>query len=231
MEPQRRYAELEISFSLDGIEHKVKSIVSMYGAIRIFDFDRAKAAFGELIGKIVRAKIAKHHFEMYFTREFNSEGRFYNLRFVNLDEKRRASLREMIQGAGIDPPWKRIHPRLDAIAHEETVDVPSVAVVRYRDTMEVYRVLNFTLGGCLLECSNPSYEPMELGLPILFDLRISNGEEITGINGRLVRIAFERLPDMDHRLLSLGVKIVHMKGNDLEKYRFLIRTYCEILKG
>ena len=162
---------------------------------------------------------------MYFTREFNSEGRFYNLKFTNLDEKRRAALKEMIQAGGMDPPWKRIHPRLDAIAHQETVAVPSVAVVRYRDTMEVYRVLNFTLGGCLLECSNPTYEPMELGLPILFDLRISNGEEITGVNGRLVRIAFEKLPDMDHRLLSLGVKIVHMKAGDLEKYRYLIRTY------
>lgn len=227
----KRYAELELQFSLGGIDHKIRSIVSQYGAIKIFDFDRAKAAFGELLGKVIRVKLGKVQYEMYFTREFNSEGRFYNLRFTNLDEKRKNALREMIAAEGAEPPWKRIHPRLDAIAHRETVDVPSVAVVRYRDTMEVYRVLNFTLGGCLLESSNPTYEPMELGLPIIFDLRISNGEEITGINGRLVRIAFEKLPDMDHKLLSLGVKIIHMKSADLEKYRYLIRTYCEVLKS
>lgn len=226
----KRYAELELSFSLGGLDHKIRAITSLYGSIKVFDFDRAKAAFGEQLGKIIRVRIGKLYYEMYFTREFNSEGRFYNLKFTNLDEKRKTALREMIEAGGIEPPWRRIHPRLDAIAHEETVPVPSVAVVRYRDHMEVYRVLNFTLGGCLLELSNPTFEPMELGLPALFDLRISNGEELTGINGRVVRISMEKLPDMDHRLLGLGMKIVHMNSLDLEKYRFLIRSYCEVLK-
>jgi hypothetical protein len=228
---EKRYAELELVFGLGGIDHKVRAVVSGYGAVKIFDFDRAKAAFGELIGKVIRVKIGKHNFEMYFTREFNGEGRFYNLKFTNMDEKRKAALKKMVNQDGMDPPWQRVYPRLDAISHNERVAVPSVAVVKFRDNIEVYRVLNFTLGGCLLESSNPAFEPLELGVPLVFDLRISNGEEITGVNGRLVRIGFEKLPEMDHRLLSLGVKIIHMRADDLEKYRYLIRTYCEVLRS
>lgn len=227
---QKRYAELGITFALGGIEHSLRSVVSSYGAIKVFDFDRAKAVFGELLGKAIRVKIGKTNFEMYFTREFNSEGRFYNLKFLNLDERRAQALREMIQNNGMDPPWKRIHPRLDAITHVDEVAVPSIGVVRFQNNLEVYRVLNFTLGGCLLEASNPVYEPLELNTPINFDLRISNGEELVGINGRIVRISVEKLPDLEHRLLTLGVKIVHMRGSDLEKFRYLIRTYCEVLK-
>lgn len=227
---RKRYAELELQFSLGGLDHKINSITSLYGSIKVFDFDRAKAAFGELLGRTIRVRIGKHQYEMYFTREFNVEGRFYNLKFLNLDDRRRDALITMIEEKGIDPPWKRVHPRLDAIAHQDAVAVPSVAVVRFRDSMEVYRVLNFTLGGCLLEASNPAFEPLELNLPINFDLRISDGEELVGINGRIVRIGVEKLPDLDHRLLTLGVRIVLMKTNDLEKFRYLIRHYCQVLK-
>lgn len=227
----KRYAELELSFSVGGKENSMRAIVSRYGAIRVFDFDKAKKSFGELLGKKLKVKIENSSFPMYFTREFNREGRFYNLKFGNLDENQLERLDEMIDGTGLEEvPWQRVHPRLDAITHQERVAVPSVAVIHFADTMEVYRVLNFTLGGCLVEASNPTFEPMELGTPVIFDLRINNGEELNQINGRLMRISLEKLPDMDHKLLSLGIKIVHMQASDLEKYRAMIRTYCEVLK-
>lgn len=227
----KRYAELELKFTLADKVHTIKAITSRYGAVRVFDFDNAKKTFGELLGKKVKVKIGDISYPMYFTREFNREGRFYNLKFGTLDEYQLERLDIMVNDSGLEAaPWQRVHPRLDAITHQEKVPVPSVAVIHFADTMEVYRVLNFTLGGCLVEASNPTFEPMELGTPVVFDLRINNGEELNQINGRLMRISLEKLPDMDHKLLSLGIKIVHMQSSDMEKYRSMIRTYCEVLK-
>lgn len=228
---ERRYADLQIHFFLGGVDHSVRTIISLVGAIKIFDYDRASAAFGNLLGKVVKVRIEDHHFAMYFTREFNQEGRFYNLKFVELRTNDAVILNALIEAHAIVPPWKRTHPRLDSITSMDEVPVPTIAVARFDGQFEVFRVLNFTLGGCLFEGSNPSYLPTEINQPINFDLRISNGEELTGISGRVVRVSYERLPDHDHHLIALGVRIVHMRDQDLQKYRYLIRTYCQLLKS
>ncbi len=227
----KRYAETKLFFNLKGKDLELRAITSRYGAVRVFDYDKAKSTYGELLGESVEVKIGDLTYPMYFTREFNREGRFYNLKFGNLDNYQLDRINIMVDESGLEEaPWQRAHPRLDALSHQEKVAVPSVAVIHFNNTIEVYRVLNFTLGGCLVEASNPTFEPMELGTPVVFDLRINNGEELNEINGRLMRISVEKLPDMDHKLLSLGIKIVHMQAQDMEKYRTMIRNYCTVLK-
>lgn len=228
-----RYAELDLSFRLGAKEYTVRSITSQYGAIRILDYDRAMQAHGDILGQVVSVNVnGALTLPMYFTKEFNRDGRYFNLKFCHLGSIDRISVIELINENGIDDlPWQRKHPRLDAISFQGQMIVPSVAIIHFADTKEVYRVLNFTVDGCLVEASNPSFIPLELGIPILFDLRINNGEELNQINGRVMRISLEKLPEMDHKLLSLGIKIAHMASSDFDKYRAMIRNYCEILRS
>ncbi len=228
----KRYAELELKFNFADKERCLEAITSRYGSLYVFDFDKAKKEYGELLGKKVKVKIGGVSYPMYFTREFNWKGRFYNLKFGTLDEYQLERLNVLVNDNSLEEvPWRRRYPRLDTITHQEKILAPSVAVIHFASAMEVYRVLNFTLDSCLVEASNPNFESMELGASAVFDLCINNGEELNQINARLMRISLEKFPDMDHKLLSLGIKIVHMQPQDLEKYRSMIRMYCEALKN
>lgn len=224
----RQYARFEIEFQLGGIRRKLESLISEFGARRIFDTASLPKNVSGLTGQKVEVNLHGLRIPGVFTKEILPEASFYNIRFRYEDERTRERLRQSIIEAGFPSPWRRSYPRIFTAGDSTGAPMPTVALIDNPEEVEFYRVVNFTLGGMLLEGDLDGIS-MPLGHRFYFQIMVSNGSSISGIWGKVVRID-EDDPGTGVIVRRFGVQVVSMSAQAQVKYKQLIIDYCSRLK-
>ena len=225
---ENQYARFEIAINVGGESRRMEGMVSEHGVRRIFEVGALPKYWETLTGKEVEVELRGMSFKGVFTREILPESSFYNIRFMENDSQQRDRLKSEIQQFGFPPPWQRIYPRIYTEVDLKGVGLPTVALLETSEGVQFYKVVNFTLGGILIESEPETTTHMALGHKFYFQMMISSGASISGIWGRVVRIDEESSGGRSS--FRYGVQIVSMSSLANKKYRTMILDYCEKVK-
>lgn len=225
---EKQYARFAIGIHVGGERRELEGLVSEHGVRRVFEVGLLPNYWESLTGQVVNVEIHGLVIPGVFTREILPDSSYYNIRFQNPDEAVRDRLRRKIGESGFPSPWKRTYPRIPAQTEIEGVGMPTIALVESNAGVQFYKIMNFTLGGMLMEADPDAEAPMPLGTKFYFQIMISDGASISGVWGRVVRIDEES--DGGRRFLRYGVQLVSMSSAANKKYRTLILDYCEKVK-
>lgn len=224
----KQYARFEIGINLEGERRLLEGLVSEHGVRRVFEVGILPNYWETLTGKHVNVELHGLIIPGVFTREIIPEMSYYNIRFRIQDEALREKLRQKIQESGFPPPWRRTYPRIHTGVELEGVGMPTIVLVENSEGVQFYKVVNFTLGGILMESEPDAETPMVLGQKFYFQIMVSDSSSISGIWGRVVRIDEES--GGGRHFYRYGVQLVSMSSLANKKYRNLILDYCEKVK-
>ena len=224
----KQYARFEIGISVGGERRRLEGLVSEHGVRRVFEVGTLPNFWESLTGQSVDVEIHSLVIPGVFTRELLPDSSYYNIRFRSSDAGLKEKLKRKIDESGFPPPWKRTYPRIPAEIEIAGVGLPTIALVENSSGVQFYKIVNFTLGGVLMESEPDAEQPMSLGHKFYFQMMISNGASISGVWGRVVRIDEESTGG--RRFLRYGVQLVSMSSAANKKYRTLILDYCETVK-
>jgi hypothetical protein len=222
------YARFEIAVSIGGERRLMEGMVSQHGVRRIFEVGAMPKYWDSLTGKAVDVELRGMIFKGVFTREILPDESFYNIRFSAGDETLFKRLKSEIEQFGFPAPWNRVFPRIYAEVEIKNVGLPTVALVETSEGVQFYKVINFTLGGILIESEQETTVQMPLGHKFYFQMMISSGTSISGIWGVVVRIDEES--SGGRVSFRYGIQIVSMSSLANKKYRTMILDYCEKVK-
>jgi hypothetical protein len=222
------YARFEIAVSFGGERRLMEGMVSEHGVRRIFEVGAMPKYWDSLTGKTVDVELRGMSFKGVFTREILPDASFYNIRFNAGEESQLKRLKSEIEQFGFPAPWHRAFPRIYADVELKNVGLPTVALVETGEGVQFYKVINFTLGGVLIESEPETTVQMPLGHKFYFQLMISSGASISGIWGVVVRIDEES--SRGRVSYRYGVQIASMSSLANKKYRTIILDYCEKVK-
>jgi hypothetical protein len=225
------YALFSLRVHLPGRIVQTEALVFEMGAKRVFSDSDHPDNINDMIGKTVHVELRDYLIQGIFTKEITQEGVFYNIRFLNPPETVRAFIREGIRKKGVPTPWARKLPRIPIDRQENKMPAPLIAVVNYNGQSFFLNILNFTVGGLLLESSALDMQTISVGTVIDFDLLINHGEQISGLSAQVMHIA-EDFSEPDHEAVRLyGVKFFPMSLLNQTKYNKVIKDYCEAWKA
>lgn len=225
---ENQYARFPLTFYLQKVAFQNDSLVSEFGARRVLDIQDVPKEYGDLTGKVVSVNFRGITVQGKFSKEILPEGAFYNIRFLNVDEEMREQIRNDIADHGFPSPWKRGFPRIGLTNSLEGVEVPNMALVDDANGVHYFRVLNFTLGGLLLQTDGETAEKFAINERFYTQLITSNGDSISGVWCAIVRKDLE-LTDVELKV-NCGVQIISMSSAANKIYRRLILNYCEQMK-
>lgn len=224
---EKQYARFEVEFTMQGEPRRLECLISEQGVRRVFEVGAVPGTRDVLLGQDVVITTRGLQLPGVFTREILPESSFYNIRFRISSQENLGKLREQIREYGFSSPWQRTYPRIPAEV-ELNIGLPTVALVESPEGVQFFKVINFTLGGLLIESEPDSENVMSLGHRFYFQLMVSDGNSISGIWGKIVRIDEESIGGRS--VIRYGVQIVSMSSLANKKYRTLIVNYCEKVK-
>lgn len=225
---ENRYARFPVSFYVGDKQYSNDSLVSVFGARRVFEADEVARRYGDLTGKEVTVNFRGLTISGTFTKEVLPQSSFYNIRFNEVDTDQRKQLESDIAAHGFPSPWKRGFPRISSDTSVESVEVPSMCIVDDENGVHYFRTLNFTLGGLLLQTEASTANHFKLNEKFYLQIILNSGNTISGIWAMIVRKDVERR--LDELTTNCGVQIVSMSAEANKRYRKLILNYCEKMK-
>lgn len=225
---ENRYARFPVSFFLGGQEFTNESLISETGARRVFEIDEVPVGFGDLTGQSVKVRFRGFTLQGTFSKEILPDTAFYNIRFVGVQDDQIQQLKLEIKEHGFPSPWKRGFPRISSDRSDIDVEIPSMGLVDNDEGVHYFRVMNFTLGGLLMQTDESTSEVFEIGERFYLQLITTTGESVTGIWASIVRKDVELVGS--ERKINCGVQIESMSSQANKRYRNIILHYCEKMK-
>ncbi len=227
---ENTYTIYSLRIHLPGKIVQTEALVYENGAKRVFSDSDHPENINDYIGKLVHVELKDYLIQGIFTKEITQEGIFYNIRFLSPPETVRSFIREGIRKKGVPTPWIRKLPRIPINRQENKMPAPLIAVVNYNGQSFFLNIINFTVGGLLLESSALDMQTVSVGAVIEFDLLINHGEQIGGLTAQVMHIS-EDFHEPDHEAVRLyGVKFFPMNLLNQTKYNKVIKDYCEAWK-
>ena len=224
MQEKRIYLIKEVKIDISDRIVTVESLVHEHGLKRVFEQSTLPSGLGDLVGKVCSVTFDNMTMRGRFSREVTPLGTFYNVKFVDIRESYRRRIELEIEQKGLPPPWKRRYVRINTGRKEEDLPVPFMAVAKgssFDGTF--FNVINFTLGGILLEApDDDSFEP-HLNQEIYFDLLTNTGEKLENMRAIIMHIN-EEVND-GQRSVTFGVRMMPMNMINEVKYNGLIRDF------
>jgi hypothetical protein len=228
---ENTYAIFSLRLHFPGKIVQTEALVYEGGAKRVFSDSEHPENINDMIGKIVQVELRDFLVQGVFTKEITQEGVFYNIRFLKPPETVCAFIREAIRKKGVPTPWQRKLPRIPINRQENKMPAPLIAVVNYNGQSFFLNIINFTVGGLLLESSALDMQTVSVGTVLEFDLLINHGEQIAGLTAQVMHIS-EDFAEADHENVRLyGVKFFPMNLLNQAKYNKVIKDYCEAWKA
>lgn len=227
MQERKIYLIKEVKIHINDRNVTVESLVHEGGLKRVFEKNNLPAGIGELVGKLCTITFDQFKFKGRFSREATPLGTFYNARFNNLTDEDRKKIRQEISQNGLPAPWKRRYARISTTSQdEEDLPVPFLAVGKGPQFEGLFfNVLNFTLGGVLLEISGEdSFEP-RLNQEIYFDLIANTGEKIENMKGVVMHTNEDVREKDGSRNNTFGIRMMPMNMISEVKYNNIIRDF------
>ncbi len=220
------------------IEHhsrmlSLRGLVSQSGVTKIYLDGDLPPYWKGVIGEEILVHLDKVQIEGVLLPQYVEAGVFYEIKFRSLDEPIRLYLEQRLQAQGISPGWQRKYPRIPVKGIQDPdLPVPNLCVVRFIGQEIFVNVMNFTLGGIRIETLGDNLGELKAGSILHFDLIISTGGMLSSLSAEIRNIAVHDSNTRHGKTLtrSFGLKFLEMGAVNEQKYRALIRNYCEILQ-
>lgn len=202
---------------------RTMSLVSRQGIWKVVDGTQ----WDHLLGKVVDVQVDGLLLQGRLVREEGFQGLHYNLRFTSLNEDGIAFLENRILKSGFPSPWSRRHPRLHVGHIDSRAPVPNVAIVKRLTGITYADVVNFTVNGLLIEFLSSAMSLGErVGRIIDFDILLSDGRQLYGLQGQIARIYDEQFAPRRF-IRGLGIQFMPMQDAQRVLYSEVIRKFCE----
>lgn len=225
MQEKRIYLIKEVKVEVADRLVTVESLVHEQGLKRVFEQNNLPVGMGELVGKPCVVTFDNMTVKGRLSREVTPLGTFYNVKFIDIKEVYRRRLEDEINQKGLPPPWKRRYVRINAGRKEEDLPVPFMAVAKgARFDGVFFNVVNFTLGGMLLEAPDDgSFEP-RLNQELYFDLLTNTGDKLENMKGIIMHLN-EEVTESGVRSITFGIRMSPMNMINEVKYNGIIRDF------
>ena len=217
-----------LKFRIGNQEFTRKSLVSSFGALMVFEESEAPEGLEKLVNETMSIAVNDIILTGYFVKEVQANSAYYSVQFTQGSNGVK-KLDGFLAENGAKMPPRRKFPRLDA-RKELKVAIPHYALLSNRDDGIFYSVVNFTIGGLLIESFGAGAEELAVGQKVEFELFLSDGDKIGGMFGEIVRTR-ETVSDefLGEQCFQYGVRISDMEQTSLETYRKVIYDYCVAL--
>lgn len=224
-----RYGQIPITFNLFDRVYTSVSLVSKFGAMRVFDLKKVHSLYGSIIRKKTLVDVHDTRIKAKFYSEVSNRGSFYGFKFVSLDRLGLNNLAYQIEKNQTKEPWQRRYPRIptDLTTKNAEYNLPVMGTLYFRDVFEVCKVVNFTLNGVLLETQEDTFSDALVGAQLKVDLYTSGGDTIPQIQGTLVRISEEFCFVRNKTIRTMAMRFDSMPPVSDYLYKKLIRNFAK----
>jgi hypothetical protein len=204
----------------------VNSFISEHGAFHVLDQEK----YMDYTGKSVTVEIPGVVIQGRLIREFSGTNCFYNAKFHFESDNQRKAIREFLETHQMQPPpWERKYPRFGVSAiSSKGVAIPAHIVVKAGAAHYFPYVINFTLGGILVELQGNDLTSCRPSQSYGFDIQLNDGSMIKGLQGRVVRVN-EDLPPFDGRMFRQVAFEMSVESQNNAVYKLLIRNCLQAL--
>lgn len=224
---QNTYVIFALKIHLPNRVIRTESLVYEYGVKQVFTEASAPDDIDDFLGKIIHVEFDDLVVQSIITKEISFQGISYNLKFSHPPERIRKYIRLEIKKRGIPTPWQRKYVRLSTAGASEKAPVPAMASLRFDGEVFFLNVINFTLGGLLLEANAMECAPIKIGEKLNLDIMVNQGDSIPGVTVQAMHICEDfKLPDL-LPIRLIGVQFESFTTQARNKYNKLIKDYCE----
>jgi hypothetical protein len=225
MQEKRIYLIKEVKVEIGDRVITVESLLHEGGLKRVFEQNNLPLGLGDLVGKACMVTFDNMSVKGRVSREVTALGIFFNIKFLDLKEVYRKRLANEIELKGMPPPWKRRYVRINTGRQEEDLPVPFMAVAKGSQFDGIFfNVVNFTLGGILLEAPDDGTFVPRLNQEIFFDLLTNTGDKLESMKGIIMHIN-EEMTDSGARVITFGTRMMPMNMINEVKYNGVIRDF------
>lgn len=213
---------------LDGRRTQIQVYVSERSALHVAEVDR----HATLTGMSGLLEFGELSVPIRLVKEMTPRGSHYNARFYADTPNLQTGLKDFVNGRKIHPPlWERKYPRFGVrlVADKGSV-VPAHLVWKAGARYNYPQVINFTLGGFLLEAHGNELASCAPDMRWNFDVQLNDGSLIKGLEGRLVRINEERILTDNRTFRQIALSLTPASQNNAV-FKTLILNSLEALTG
>ena len=218
---------IKASFTLRFGDRKlpVHAFISEHGAFHVLDQEK----YTDYTGRIVTVEVSGTLIPGRLIREFSGVHCYYNVKFHFEAETQKKALLEFLKNHQIEPPpWERKYPRFGTQSVAALgATVPAHAVVK-TDNFHYPYIINFTLGGILVETQGKEMESCRPAQIHNFDIQLTDGSLIKSLSGRVVRVN-EDAPPFDGRTFRQIAFEMSVESQNNAIYKSLIRACLQTL--
>lgn len=208
---------------------QTNTFISEGGVFQAFEI----AKNPELLGQSVITEFMKLTFKGRFVKEFTAKGAYYNIKFLpENDPLARGALVEIIRKHQLQPPpWERKYPRFHVqMVADLGIVAPVHMIVKSGPFFHFPMLINFTLGGTLVETQGTELADVQPRQIYPFDLQLNDGSVIKGLDAKIVRVNEDLIPS-DRRLFrQIAFEMAQASQNN-PVYKTLIRNCLQRLTG
>lgn len=229
----KKFLRTKLKITYDGLAMDIDGFVTDSGATRLFMEESIPFYLVDALGKEITVKVAGIECRAILVLETLRNGAFYGIKFVEIAESDRASLKNEIDMKGEVPPWTRKYPRIQVDEAQTDLPVPNLGVIVGSNGKEDFvNVVNFSLEGIRFETYGELLSGFRVGHQFNFDLITNRGEFLKGFRAEVLNL-FESgkvsAPGAPVRR-AIGVKFLSVPAESEKKYIELIRDYCLAFK-
>lgn len=226
MQDQKIYIIKEVKLELEDRIVTVEALVHELGLKRVFEEANLPKGLGDLVGKNCVVLFENFKLKGRFSREATPLGIFYNLRFLHISDADKDRIKREIKEKGLPAPWNRKFVRISTNTKDGDLPVPFLAVGKGKILNGLFfNVVNFTLGGVLLETPEEDGFFPKLNQEVQFDLITNTGEKIENMSGLIMHVNEDIDEKNGTRNVTFGVRMMPMSLINEVKYNGLIRDF------
>lgn len=221
-----------LEFTLGNKQYSFNALVNSYGVPYVFNEVSAPKLVEELAGKTILVKLDGVEFNACFVREESGANTVYSLKFDTMEDGQTQYLASLLEETGAKSPSRRRFPRLDVRQIEGVeVAIPTYIILRIRDKNYFLSILDFTLGGMLVECASTEKPNIKVGDRIEMEVFVTDGDHMQGIFAEVVRMTQAVPSRQSEEYTQYGLKLEKLSAANDQRYRKIIREYCLAIKA
>ena len=198
-----------------------RAMISRQGIYRIFGESEAlQKAF--LDARIFTIMLDKATLQGRLVREQGEDGVHYNIRLINICERKEKYIDEQMKRIGFESPWKRQFPRLPVAKLPAHIEIPVTVAFPRMAGEPAAEVTNVSYKGMHFEWLSQGAGPADyVGQTIQFHLVTNRGTIFSDVEAKVARI-YDEMVRPGKLVRGLGVKFGRFELAAQKRYQEMV---------